>query len=196
MTCRERVSLALAHEQPDRVPVDIWAEPAVWSRLMRKLGKKSPNQVCAALKTDIRYIEPIYPKEKIRNGVKENMWGERWRLADTAMGRDWQHIDGALTATRSFSELEQFPWPNCDQVDYGTLADQCTAYDGYAIFYGNADFFERPALVRGLENFLIDTVEHPEWVDFIQQKFIDYFFTSQPFLFFESELPFYSDAIF
>jgi len=188
---RERVLAALAHEQPDRTPADVWAEPAVWAHLEQALGQgrglapgssagSAPERsarelVCAALQVDVRYVEPRYPAEVIRDGVRENMWGERWREADTAMGREWQHVDGALARAASLEELVRFPWPSCEQVDYSTLADQCDAAGDCAVFYGNADFFERPALVRGIERFLIDTIEHPEWVEFLQERFVEFF---------------------
>ena len=133
---RERVLAALAHEQPDRVPVDLWAEPSVWATLLPALGYKSRNEVCAALEVDIRYVEPVYPADVILAGVRQNMWGERWRKAETALGRDWQHVAGALAGANTFKELEHFPWPNCDQVDYSGLRAQCNAAEGCAVFYG------------------------------------------------------------
>jgi len=172
---RERVLAALSHEPPDRVPADLWAEPPVWAKLQKILGKKKRDEVCEAFAIDIRYIEPLYPPDRIHNGVRENMWGERWREADTAMGRDWQHIDGALAEAQSIEEIEAFPWPSCDVVDYSTLSTQCASAGECAIFYGNADFFERPALVRGLERFMIDTLDHPDWVEFLQSRFVEFF---------------------
>jgi len=172
---RERVLAALAHEQPDRVPVDLWAEPSVWLRLQQALGCDVPAEVCAALEVDVRYVEPVYPADVVRAGVRQNMWGERWREADTAMGREWQHIDGALVGAGSLEELECFPWPACDQADYSGLVAQVDAAGDCAVFYGNADFFERPALVRGIEQFLVDTVEHPDWVEYLQGKFLEFF---------------------
>jgi uroporphyrinogen decarboxylase len=120
-------------------------------------------------------VEPLYPAEVERDGVRQNMWGERWREADTALGRDWQHVEGALAGAGSLEELERFPWPTCDQVDYSTLGAQVQAAGDCAVFYGNADFFERPALVRGIERFLIDTLEHPDWVELLQAKLLGFF---------------------
>ena len=46
------------------------------------------------------------------------------------------------------------------------------------IVCGNADIFERPALVRGWENFLCDTSLNPDWADFILKKFLAFFVES------------------
>ena len=172
---RDRVLMALNHEKPDRVPADIWAEPAVWNRLMKDLGKENQEEVRELLSIDVRYLEPDYPPDVIQDGVRQNMWGERWRMTETAFGTDWEHVEGALVGAQSLDELEAFSWPTCDMVDYSHLRAQCEKWRDFAIFFGNADFFERPALLRSLEIFLIDTLDHPDWVAFIQQKFIDFF---------------------
>jgi uroporphyrinogen decarboxylase len=96
-------------------------------------------------------------------------------MANTPWGTDWEHINGALEKAASLEEIQAFPWPSCDQVDYSTLAEQCDRYDGYAIVCGNADIFERPALTRGLENFLCDTAMNPDWVDFVLKVFLDFY---------------------
>jgi uroporphyrinogen decarboxylase len=175
MLPRERVLAAINHHQPDRVPVDLWAEEPVWERLLADLNLKTRDALLERLDVDVRYVSPVYPPDVIANGVKQNMWGERWMMANTPWGRDWEHVAGALDNVSSLAEIEAFPWPSCDQVDYSSLAEQCDKYEGFAIAYGNADIFERPALVRGWENFLCDTSLNPDWVDFILKKFLDFF---------------------
>ena len=175
MNSRERVLAAINHQTPDRVPADIWAEAEVWDRLIRDLGVNSAEEVRRRLGIDIRYVSPIYPPDVEQDGIRQNMWGERWAKANTPWGENWEHIDGALAGVSSLAEIEAFPWPTCDQVDHSTLAEQCDQYDGYAIAFGNADVFERPALVRGLENMLCDTALHPEWVEYLTKVFLDFF---------------------
>lgn len=41
--------------------------------------------------------------------------------------------------------------------------------------YGFADVWQRPALVRGMENGLVDLVLNPEWVHFLARKFTDFY---------------------
>lgn len=175
MDSRERVLAAVNHERPDRVPADLWAEPGVWDRLRTDLGAATDEEVRKALAVDIRYVYPVYPADTYSSGIRQNMWGERWAKTSTVFGLEWEHTKGALHDAESFSELEAFPWPTCDQVDYSHLAQEIEGYEGYAIFYGNADFFERPALVRGLENTLVDVMINQEWIDFLQEKFVSFF---------------------
>ena len=175
MTPRERVMAAIDHQPTDRVPADLWAEDEVWERLIRDLGARNRDDVLERFDVDLRYVSPVYPPETITNGVKQNMWGERWMMTNTPWGMNWEHVNGALADVTSLAEIEAFPWPSCDDVDYSTLARQCDQYEGYAIVYGNADIFERPGLVRGWENLLCDTALNPEWVDCLAKKFLDYF---------------------
>jgi uroporphyrinogen decarboxylase len=175
MTPRERVLAAIDHQGTDRVPADFWAEDEVWDRLIRDLGVQSRDEVLEQFDIDVRYVSPVYPPDVISNGVKQNMWGERWMMANTPWGMNWEHVNGVLADVSSLEEIEAFSWPSCDDVDYSSLAQQCDRYGGYAIAYGNADIFERPGLVRGWENFLCDTALHPEWVDWITRRFLDFY---------------------
>ena len=175
MDSRERVLASIGHRRPDRVPADIWAEPKVWQRLEAELGLKTEDEVRDSLDVDVRYVSPQYPPETIRDGIRENMWGERWAKTETCFGLDWEHTRGALFDASSLGDVEKFSWPSCDDVDYSRLKDDVSRYEGKAIFYGNADFFERPSLLRGFENFLVDVMINTDVVEFIQEKFMSFY---------------------
>jgi uroporphyrinogen decarboxylase len=172
---RERVLAAINHQKPDRVPCDLWAEPGVWERLKKDLRVRSEEEVRAALEVDVRYISPVYPPDTIAHGVRQNMWGERWEKTATVYGVEWEHVRGALFEAERCADLEAFPWPTCDQVDYSRVRDEVRGAEGRAIFFGNADFFERPGLVRGLENMLVDVMINRDMVDFLQERFVSFF---------------------
>jgi len=53
------------------------------------------------------------------------------------------------------------------------LAKQCQRWDAYALRYGFADIWQRPALVRGWEGMFVDMVERPDWAHFLCRKFVD-----------------------
>ncbi|MHB0999221.1 MAG: uroporphyrinogen decarboxylase family protein [Armatimonadota bacterium] len=175
ISSRERVLMAINHEAPDRVPADIWAEDIIWERLIHDIGVSTRDEVCRKLESDVRYISPAYPADVICGEVKQNMWGERWMISNTPWGADWQHIHGALSEAQGLDEVVSFPWPTCDDVDYSAISKQCDCADGYAIAFGNADIFERPGLVRGLENMLCDTVLNPDIVEYLTQIFLDFY---------------------
>ena len=130
MDSRERVLAAVTHARPDRVPVDLWAEPGVWSRLRRDMGLATDEAVRDALSVDVRYISPVYPADTFTNGVRQNMWGERWEKTSTVFGVEWEHTRGVLHAAQSLRDVEAFPWPSCDQVDYSRLSKDVKAAEG------------------------------------------------------------------
>jgi uroporphyrinogen decarboxylase len=175
MNSRERVLASIAHQQPDRVPCDIWAEPGVWKRLEDDLGVRTEDEVRDRLGVDVRYLSPNYPPDTIADGVRQNVWGERWEKTSTVYGVEWEHIGGALRDATCLADLEAFPWPTCDQVDYSRIAEEVRRYEGFAVFFGNADFFERPGLVRGLENILVDVLINRDLVDYLQERFLSFF---------------------
>jgi uroporphyrinogen decarboxylase len=82
---------------------------------------------------------------------------------------------GALADARTMAELESFPWPHPDVLDYSGLAAQCRRWDDRALLYGFADVWQRPALVRGWEGMFVDMIERPEWVHFLARKFTDFY---------------------
>ena len=122
MTPRERMMAAIGHQPTDRVPADLWAEEEVWERLIRDLGARTRDDVLERLDVDLRYVSPVYPPDVVCNGVKQNMWGERWMMANTPWGMNWEHVNGVLADVSSLGEIEAFAWPSCDDVDYSSLA--------------------------------------------------------------------------
>ena len=58
------------------------------------------------------------------------MWGERWEKTSTVYGVEWEHTRGVLFDAQSVSDLEAFPWPTCDQVDYSHVAEDVKSAEG------------------------------------------------------------------
>lgn len=175
MTSRERVLTALAHRQPDRTPRDFWAEDPAWNRLLAHVGAASREQLLQQLRIDIRHLNSQPPREReVQPGVFQNFWGERFVYQPTPWGPMREDLPGALTNATGFSTLESFAWPSPDDMDYSGLAAECQEHDDYALIYGFADVWQRPALVR-LEGMFVDMVEHPDWVHFLCRTFTDFY---------------------
>lgn len=176
MTARERVLAALAHESPDRTPRDFWAEEPAWNRLLAHLGCADREQLLRRLGIDVRHLNAGEPPERqVGSGVCQNFWGERYVYQPTPWGPMREDLPGALSAASTLAELEAFPWPTPDQMDYSQLREQCRALDEFALVYGFADVWQRPALVRGWEGMFVDMKEHPDWVHFLGRKFTDFY---------------------
>lgn len=176
MTPRQRVLTALEHRSPDRTPRDFWAEPATWNRLLAHVGHQDRDRLLDDLGIDVRHLEASGPAERaLGNGFYQNFWGERYVYRQTPWGPMREDGPGALAGARTMADLEDFNWPTPDVFDYATLGRDCRRRDDYALLYGFADIWERPALVRGWENTFLDMHERPDWVHFLCRKFTDFY---------------------
>ncbi|MBI5822026.1 MAG: hypothetical protein HZA88_23890 [Verrucomicrobia bacterium] len=176
MNSRERVLIALSHEQPDRTPRDFWAELPAMKRLFDHVGHSDKDKLLDALGVDVRHLEaPAPPERKVGEGLFQNFWGERYVYGQTPWGPMREDAKGALAGANSLAELEAFPWPSPDCLDRSQLKAQCARYEDHALLYGFADIWQRPALVRGWEDMLMDMTERPEWVHFLSRKFTDFY---------------------
>ena len=176
LTPRERVLTALRHEQPDQTPCDFWAEPPAWNRLLAHAGHSDKDRLLESLGVDLRHLEPVAPPERdLGQGLRENLWGERFVYQPTPWGPMREDVKGALAQAKAFSDLEAFPWPTPDCFDYSNLRNEAVRYEQYGLVYGFADVWQRPALVRGWEEFFLDLVQQPQWVHFLCRKFTDFY---------------------
>lgn len=176
MMPRERVLAAVAHQRPDRVPRDFWAEEPAWRRLLDYVGHDDRELLLERLGIDLRHLQvPSLPEQPLGNGLYQNFWGERYVYRETGWGPMREDVRGALADASTWDDLERFPWPDPDQLDYSSLAAQCRRYDRYALLYGFADIWQRPGLVRGWEEMFLDMAERPDWVHFLARKFTDFY---------------------
>lgn len=175
MNSRERVLATIKGEITDRIPSSFRAENAEIVRLQRDTGM-SPDQFMDRFDVDIRNVSAKTPPAKdIGGGIYQNYWGERYALHETVYGPVRDDVEGALAAAESLEELMAFPWISNDDYDYSDLLAQCERYSGRAIQYGSGDVWQRPGLVRGMGNFLIDMYEEPEFCHFLSNKFTEFY---------------------
>jgi uroporphyrinogen decarboxylase len=176
VSSRERVLMALRHEPPDRTPRDFWAEEPTWNRLLAHTTHSGREELLRHLEIDIRHLDvPTPPELALGGGIYQNFWGERYTYQSTPWGPMREDVKGALAAAQSSAELESFPWPSADEIDHSALRRKCQEYEEYALIYGFADVWQRPALVRGWEGMFVDMVERPDWVHFLCRRFTDYY---------------------
>jgi uroporphyrinogen decarboxylase len=176
LTPRERVLTAIARQRPDRIPCDFWAEPAALNRLFAYVGHHDEERLLDELGVDIRRLNAVEPPpHHLGNGVLQNMWGERYVLRTTPWGPVREDLPGALAQAATLDDIESFPWPTPDELDYSRLAAQCRACGDHAILYGFADVWQRPALVRGWEGLFLDMAERPEWAHRLCRRFAEFY---------------------
>ncbi|MCL2352945.1 MAG: hypothetical protein FWC55_10475 [Firmicutes bacterium] len=178
MTGFERTMAALSGERTDRPPFDFWAEDAALNRLFAYLGHRDIDLFLDKNSVDIREFRAVEPPAKdIGGGFYENMWGERYTFRRGEWGDAREDTYGALCRAESLEEIAAFRWPDNDAMDYGRLREQVRAARDkkLAVRYGFADIWQRPSLVRGLENHLLDMCERPGWTHWLSRKFTDFY---------------------
>lgn len=175
MTSRDRVISAINHKEVDRVPFDFWAEKPSLERLYSFLNTRDLDSILNKFNVDIRHIDVEEPKEKKLGSFYQNFWGERYIYKNSIWGPTREDIPGALSEIKTFKELKNFDWPKNSDFNYSLIGKQCDKYKDYAIMYGFADIWQRPCLVRGMENALMDFYINPEWVHFLGRKFTDFY---------------------
>jgi uroporphyrinogen decarboxylase len=189
MDSRERVITAVAHREPDRVPVDFWALSEVSARLRAHLALQSQEDLLKYLHVDLRVIEgPSFVGQEMAaraDGSVQDLWGV-WRKPQVvgragASGTYMEVSESPLARATTVVDIEAYPgWPSPDWWDYSGLRKECVSYEAYAVVNAG-DRKDRtaqlkPAMyLRGMEQFLLDLQENPAIAEAIIAHIVDYF---------------------
>ena len=177
MDSRERTFLALAHQQPDRVPIDFWSTFGFDAKLQSALGL-SRQQWLDLHDVDLRYIPgPDYIGPELRplsDGLDQDIFGvgRRKVTVSTPDGQE-TYKEVAFSPLATATTVRQINyyghWPSPDWFDYSDIENQCEAVRNahrVVVFMGdrlNRIAQLKPAMyVRGVEQIFIDMALHPE----------------------------------
>ncbi len=173
MTPKERIRQALEHRQPDRVPIGYVATPEVNDNLKKYLGLDNDKSLLKRLGVDYRWVTPGYkgPKELLfedcwdKPGI--DIWGVERKNVSNAYGTYREISNFPLKDIKDAGELEDYPWPEIDWIDFDILGDKTKELDEedeYWIILNamSGSIFEMSWYMRGMEQFLIDLLISPE----------------------------------
>lgn len=172
MDSRTRVSRALAHQEPDRVPVDFWAASEITARLLNRFGFSSKEQLLDRFNVDFQYIDgPVYigPEPVVHaDGSKEDHFGVPRRRVTYGHGDQ----SGAYSEVAAFplesatcvEDVDRYEkWPSVDWFDYAPVREQARRAretGRTVIFMGdrlNRCAQLKPAMyLRGIDQILMD----------------------------------------
>lgn len=175
MNSRERIIAAIKNQPTDKPCCNFRAEPTTLEKIRRHTGCQDIDLLLDEMDVDIRHIDATPPPEKRVGDLFQNYWGERYVYRPTPFGPERDDTVGALATAQSMEELEAFDWVRNDDFDYSRIPALCDKYAGRAIMYGTGDVFQRPGLVRGMENFLVDMYENPEFCHYLCNRFTDFY---------------------
>ena len=178
MDSRERVFLALKHQEPDRVPRDFWATPETYGKLCRRLNLPEAAAVLDHFDIDVRYLEgPRYTGPTLLvhpDGSENDLWGVPRIKQIVGTGDRVQSYKSVtrfqLAGVTQRGQLDRYEfWPSPDWFDYAPVYEQAkTARERGRVVAFMGDRLNRfaqlkPAMyLRGIDQALVDLLLEPE----------------------------------
>ena len=191
MESRDRVFAALAHREPDRVPIDMWATPAVSKRVQTHLGFSNEEQLFDHFDVDFRYIDgPPYVGPTLAqhdNGTEDDHWGVprvKIEIAASENSSVYQEVvDFPLRDAKTLDEVRKYTkWPDPDWFDYDAVRRQVAEArekNKVVVFMGdrkNRCAQLKPAMyLRGIDQILVDLALEPEIAQYIFRRVADFY---------------------
>jgi uroporphyrinogen decarboxylase len=178
---RERVRLALEHQETDRVPIAMVCSginPPAWRELAEYLGRERGTTVDDYLHPliDIRNVAPPYVGPALPE--RTDIWGVR-RMPVSYGAGEYQEIEHyPLRGANSPEDVAAHAWPGVDWFDYDALPARVAELqrDGeYCLMASNGNIFESSWYMRGFEQFFMDLVLQPELAHAIMDRVCDFF---------------------
>jgi len=179
MNARERLLTALDGNEPDRVPCAL-------NFYRVEIERMAPQGQYQDGIVDVRFVQfPASPEEEELRRLAQPYQGDT-RLGTVAQVTTYAHWDyrpetpdqrNPLARARSLDELMDFPFPDVS-VPYRVegLAAQVRELHTRGLAAGGnlphlgGELFEAAWRLRGLENFLLDLIERPDWADYLLDR--------------------------
>ena len=184
MTSKERVLCTIEGGIPDRIPMNFGANRATLQKLFHYFKTKDHMELLNKLNIDIFdmrgvvdpvYIGPVPNGVENENGIRQNFWGIRSKLMQTATGPEECFCDFILKGTDTIEELEKYPWPKADWFDFKNLKDDLKPLSSFAIMAAHGSFFQMPTFLKGLDDFLADILINTEIAVYIMDRFTEFY---------------------
>jgi uroporphyrinogen decarboxylase len=179
MNGRDRILEAMAGGEPDRVPCAL-------SFYHIELAELAPPGYSWDGLVDVEMVEfPLSPEEKALDALARPFSPDT-RLGTSSQMRTyarWSYrpqdppYASPLAGVRSLQEMEEFPFPNLSapyQAEGITQQVEALHQKGVAaggnLPHLGGELFEAAWRLRGLEAFLLDLVERPDWAGYLLDR--------------------------
>lgn len=171
MTSKERIRLALAHKETDRVPTTMQCVETAWDHIMKYLGADTKEEVLRHFEIDTRimdlppYIGPTVEPYENENGemVYYDPIGAHYIKKWNGIEYNQHFISHPYQVIKSFDDLERFDgWFNPDYYDYNAVTEFVKQHEDKAIRIGWPGPYQVFTLLYDAETFYINMYEEPE----------------------------------
>jgi len=178
---RERVRLALEHQETDRIPIGMVCSginPPAYDALETYLRRNRGIGVEKYLEPliDIKGIGPDYTGPSLEE--RTDYWGVKRRPVSYGSSSYDEIEVYPLGEVETIDDLKNYPWPTTDWFDYSTIPDKIEAVQAdrkFAIIAGRGNIFESSWYMRGFEKMFMDVVINPELAGCIMEKVTEFF---------------------
>jgi len=179
MTSKERVHTALLHEEPDRVPLDLWITPEIEAMLMREMDESDPFGLRVRLGHDCLttfagIVASFYLSEEPEY---VDPWGITWRRVQVAEGKgSYTEMVGRPLAGED-SKLNSYRPPDPEEPgQYEEAARLIQAYGRTHSIVGGVlgSVFEGPWYLRGMDRFLQDMLLNKDYAAHLMDLVLDF----------------------
>ena len=162
MNSKERVLTALSNQEPDRVPINYYANPGIDGRLRSHFGLKpsDPEGLLRVLNVDFRTVWVPYIGPRLHAEVSDRSVdpasGIHTRLIHHESGAYWDYCDFPLEHA-TLEEIEAWPMASPDDYDYSRVKSESEANkDYFVVTYYHPDIINTNGMIRGMEQTLVD----------------------------------------
>ncbi len=184
LTPRKRIETALEHKNPDRVPLGFYCTHEAEYSLMKYLEINNSNDLLKRLGIDYRKVFPDYigPADMHWDfGITapgKDVFGVERRVVKNPFGEYLEICNYPLKNLKTIEELEEYPWPKIEWFDFESVSKQIKNLEEEDEYWIKMTFggsvFEFSWYMRGMEQFLIDLLENPEFANKIMEKVSDF----------------------
>ena len=179
---RERVRLALDHQETDRTPIAMVCagiNPPARRDLARFLERERGLSVDDYLRPiiDIVALSPRYIGPRLRNGV--DIWGVRRKPISYGRGAYDEISHYPLAQATCVDDLLRHRWPAADWFDYAAIPEQISrinADEPYCLMMGHGgNIFETAWYMRGFQNAFMDIALDSETIRYILERVTQFY---------------------
>lgn len=182
ITKRERVRMAVQHVQPDKVPWSIELTDAALVKMAEYYAEPrlaEPEFFSLWVGNHFVRVGPTGKgqfhglEEQVEPGIWRDGWGIIWDTRGVYGEGEWgRPINCVLTKPN----LENFEFPEPPgRVEFSHFPNFIEENKDKFIVGGAGHLFEVAWGLRGVENFFMDMVLHPEFVDDLMEGIMNYF---------------------
>ena len=169
MTSKERVLATINHQEPDRVPINYFANLNIDRRLKDHFGLAHDNDMGLRekLNVDILSVSPEYNGPQLYDpveGRKISELGVRTRWVEHGSGGYWDFCDFPLKDAND-DMFDNWVLPNPDDYDVPQILKTCKEHSDKFIMLGHpgvADIINTTGLLAGMEDVLVCLAEENE----------------------------------